>query len=170
MKLFYHTLFLPRPPPSVTPRTDALCRVSSTLRVSFRAITLVFVFSSASVLRVRTSSSTAGSALSSSPSPMQPVSPTNPRPDKKLDWRGSPTRRDRSSRAACIPCIGQHYAFRSLLSAGRQTDCGRGHIDLLIVEFDFICVRSGDRSRRRRRSACGEGSDHEHTHRLCHRH
>jgi hypothetical protein len=43
-----HALFF-RPPPSITPRTDSLCRVASTLRFSFRAISTVFVFSCASI-------------------------------------------------------------------------------------------------------------------------
>jgi hypothetical protein len=50
------SLFLPRPPPSITPRADALCCVATTLRLSFRAITVVFVFSRASVFSMRTSS------------------------------------------------------------------------------------------------------------------
>ena len=51
----HHVSFLLRPPPSVTPRTDAFCRVACTLRFSLRAIEAVFVFSRASVLSVRTS-------------------------------------------------------------------------------------------------------------------
>jgi hypothetical protein len=51
-----HVLCLPRPPPSITASFDARRYTAATLRLSFRAISVVFVFSRASVLSIRTSS------------------------------------------------------------------------------------------------------------------
>jgi hypothetical protein len=50
-----HAPFLPRPPPSITPSFDPIRYTASTLRLSFRAIT-VFVFSRASDFSIRISS------------------------------------------------------------------------------------------------------------------
>ena len=48
--------FLVREMPSLTPSPFAFCRVAPSVRLSLRAITVVFVFSRASVFSVRTSS------------------------------------------------------------------------------------------------------------------
>jgi hypothetical protein len=50
-----HALFF-RPPPSITASFDARRYTAATLRLSLRAITVVFVFSRASVFSIRTSS------------------------------------------------------------------------------------------------------------------
>jgi hypothetical protein len=54
--ILFHALFLFRPAPNVTPSLIACWYVAPTLRFSLRAITLVFVFSRASVFSIRTSS------------------------------------------------------------------------------------------------------------------
>jgi hypothetical protein len=92
----FHAPFLPRPPPSVTARADALCCVAATLRLSLRAITVVFVFSRASVLSVRTSSFVHGRlrviffAISV---PHAPMLPTNQSAivDQKIGCGAAPT-------------------------------------------------------------------------------
>jgi hypothetical protein len=48
--------FFPRPPPNITPSLIACCFVAPSVRFNLRAITVVFVFSRASVFSVRTSS------------------------------------------------------------------------------------------------------------------
>jgi hypothetical protein len=61
----HHVSFLPRSAPSITPSFDARPYIASTLRFSFRAIT-IFVFSRVSVL-IRSSFVHCGCALPSSP-------------------------------------------------------------------------------------------------------
>ena len=52
----FHFLFFLRPPPSVTPSIPALRYIAPTLRLSLRAIIVVFTLSRANVFSVRTSS------------------------------------------------------------------------------------------------------------------
>jgi hypothetical protein len=74
--------FLPRPPPSITASFNARRYTAATLRLSFRAITVVFVWSRASVFSMRSSSFVHGRPrviFLPIVVPHAPMSPTNQR-------------------------------------------------------------------------------------------